>query len=199
MTQAQFGVRPDQADAWSTEAGPDGAGGDAPRLSAFLVVDLAETSAVLEQLGEGRVEASRTAYLTLLRNAIAAQHGRELSRRVDRLLVAFDTPSEAVACAVAVQRACERHNRRRIDRLDVRAGIQLGEVYESAVVSERGDVVAGPAIQAGGLCDAAAGNQALVSDLVSVLASAEGAFGFERVGLLDIVGSREPMTAFEVS
>ena len=121
-----------------------------------------------------------------MRNVVAAHYGRERSRRADRVLVAFDAPSDAVACAVAVARAAERHNRRRTDRLDVRIGIQLGEADESAAVSEQGDYIARPVTQAGQLCDAAVGGQVLVSDLVSVLAHSDDSFGFERAGLLDV-------------
>ena len=167
-------------------------------LVTCLVVDLAESSAVLEQLGEGRVEASRNAYLTLLRNAVGARRGRELSRRGDRVLVAFDVPTDAVGCAVAVLRAAERHSRRQAGRLDLRIGIQLGEANEAAMTSERGEFIARPAIGAGQLCDAAAGGQILVSGLVSALTHAEASFRFERSSLLDVPGSIDPMPTFEV-
>ena len=174
---------------------PDGAF----QLLTCLVVDLAESSAVLERLGEGRVEASRDAYLTLLQNAVAARHGHELSRHDDRVLVAFDVPTEAVSCAVAMVRAAERHSRRAAGRLDLRIGIQLGEADESAMASDRGELLARPAIQAGQLCDAAAGGQILVSGLVSVLTRTDPSFRFERTGLLEVSGTSEPLPTFEVT
>ena len=85
---------------------------------------------MLASLGEGRRDAGRAAHLALLRNAVAANRGREVHRRGDRALVVFDVPSDAVACAVAVQRAAERHNKRGLDRLDLRIGIQFGEASE---------------------------------------------------------------------
>ena len=172
---------------------------EAFRLVTCLVVDLAESSAVLERLGEGRVEASRRAYLTLLHNAIGARHGRKSSRHGDRVLVAFDAPTDAVACAVAVVRAAERYSRRQAGRLDLRIGIQLGEADESAMTSERGEFIARPAIQAGQLCDAAVGGQILVSDLVSALTHADASFRLEPAGLLDVAGTNDPLPTFEVA
>ena len=135
-----------------------------------MAVDLAESSTTLERLGEGRGGTSQSAYLTLLRNAIGAHHGRELLRQDDRVLAAFDTPSAAVASAVAIVRASERRNRRRSDRLDPRIGVHLGEAAEAVALSDRGDYTARPATQAQQLCEAASGGQILVSDLVSALA-----------------------------
>jgi class 3 adenylate cyclase len=170
----------------------------APQLVTFLAIDLAESSTVLASLGEDRVEGSRVAYLTLLRNAIAAHRGREILRNGDRMLIAFDIPSDAVGCAVAVHRASERQNRRWSGRLDVRIGIHVGEAIESAAVSDRGDFVAHPAIQARQLCDAALGGQILVSDLVSALARREASYTFERAGLVELEGFADPVPTFEI-
>jgi len=123
---------------------------------------------------------------------------REVVRDGDRVLVIFDVPSDAVACAVAVQRACERHNRRASDRLDVRIGIQLGEASHATLASAHPDDLPGPAVQAKKLCDAAAGGQILVSDLVATLARSEASRGFVRAGLLELPGLPEPVATFEV-
>ncbi len=110
----------------------------------------------------------------------------------------FDVPSDAVACAVAVQRAAERHNERGLDRLDLRIGIQFGEASESTAVSENGDYLAPPAIQARQLCDAAQGGQILVSDVVSFIARSEASHTFERAGLIQVDGAVTPWPTFEV-
>ena len=198
MTQRQVRIPLGHADAGQRRPQAAGSLGPAPRLVAFLAVDLAESSAVLDSLGERRVDSSRTVYLTLLRNAVVAHRGSELQRQDDGALIAFDTPSDAVACAVAVLRATQRHNQTRADRLDVRMGIHVGEAAEPAVISASGAVVAQPAIEARQLCDSAIGGQILVSDLVSALARSEADFTFERAGLMDLPGATEPVSTFEV-
>ena len=197
MTQVQGPSQLGLAD--GPEPGATTAGRSLLVVATFLAIDLAESSAVLDRLGEGRVESARAAYLTLLRNAVAAHHGRELWRRGDGVLAVFDVPSDAVACAVAVLRAAERHNKRGRDRLDVRIGIQLGEADVASAVSDHGDYAARPAIQARQLCDAAAGGQVLVSDAISVLAGSEASHTFERVGLLTLDGVADPVPTFEVA
>ena len=62
----------------------------ASQIVTFLAIDLVESNAVLTRLGEGRAQTSRAAYVTLLRNALGAHHGRELLRQAERVLAAFD-------------------------------------------------------------------------------------------------------------
>ena len=171
---------------------------NASQVVTLLAIDLAESSTVLASLGEDRLEGSRAAYLTLLRNGIAAHRGREILRDGDRMLIAFDTPSEAVGCAVTVLRASERQSRRWSNRLDVRIGIHVGEAVEAAAVSDRGDYVARPAIQARRLCDAALGGQILVSDLVSALSRSDASYTFERAGLVELEGFADPVPTYEI-
>ena len=163
-----------------------------------MVVDLAESDAVLVELGEGRVETSRTAYLAFLHNAVTTHRGRELLRKDGQALVAFATPSAALACAVSVQRAAERHNRTHDDRLDPRIGIQLGEATDPISATDHGEYVAQPAIQARQLCEAALGGHIIVSDLVSALARPDASITFERAGLIDLAGTTDPVATFEV-
>ncbi len=198
MTQRQPSSRRGQADVRQTRTGSAASGRRAPRLATFMVVDLAGSDAVLAGLGEGRAEASRPAYVTLLRNAVAAHEGSELVLLDDRALVAFATPSSAVASAVSIQRAAERHNRSHDDRLDPRIGIQLGEATEPVFASGGGEYVAQPAIQARQLCEAALAGHILVSEWVSALARPEPSLSFERAGLIDLSGAPEPVPTFEV-
>jgi hypothetical protein len=48
----------------------------------------------------------------VLRGAISEHAGTEVKNLGDRLMVAFGAASDAVACAVAIQQAVDRHNRR---------------------------------------------------------------------------------------
>ena len=198
MTQRQFRARSSEAAARSTDQRPVADGRRAPRLTTFMVVDLAGAEAILAELGERRVETSRAAYLALLRNAITTHRGRELLRQDDRALVAFATPSLSVACAVSIQQAAERHNRTHADRLDPRIGIQLGEATEPNAVSDQGEYIARPAIQARQLCQGTLGGHILVSDLVSALARPDTVVTFERAGLIDLTGAADPVATFEV-
>jgi tetratricopeptide (TPR) repeat protein len=109
----------------------------------------------------------------------------------------FDSPSDAVACAAAIQRAAERHNRNGGDRLDVRIGVQVGEDVGGDDSLAHG-APRGAELEANRLCDAALGGQILVSGLVYALAAPHGARLFQPMGLLELRGAPEPMQCFEV-
>src|SRR5262245_38340047 len=168
------------------------------RLLTFLATDLVESTRMLSDLGESRAASLHHAYLEVVRRAIAASGGREATSFGDGVTAAFDGPSEAVGCAVAMQRAFHRHNGAAAERLDVRIGIAVGEVAGGPEELERDGVPGGPAVRARRLCDASLGGQILVSNLVAVLAGPRSRHGITPVGLLQLQGFAEPMAAFEV-
>ena len=168
------------------------------RVVSFLATDLVGSTEVLDRLGESRAEVDRRSYFRLLREATAAAGGRELMTLDDGVLVAFDCPSDAVGCAVAMQRAFARHNARAAERLDVRIGVQVGEVSAGEEQHLHLDYLCRPAIEAWRLCDAALGGQILVSDVMRALAAPHSAASFNPVGLLELPGSAEPLSAAEV-
>ena len=84
----------------------------------------------------------------------------------DGLMVAFTSLSRALACAVAMQQAIERHNRRvDTDALSVRIGLSTGEVTE-----EDDDYFGDPVIEAARLCALALGGQILATEMVKAIA-----------------------------
>jgi tetratricopeptide (TPR) repeat protein len=165
------------------------------RLAAFLCAEFAEASETLARLGEARADEVKRTASRLLRERMAAAGGDDVRPLPDGFVAAFPTASKAVACAVALQRACERHNARTAEPLHLRVGIQVGE----AAAGAGGDDAAKPgaAAQARELCRAAGGGQILVSGLVHALAARGGRFRFERTGLLPLEGDDEPTPTFE--
>jgi tetratricopeptide (TPR) repeat protein len=114
----------------------------------------------------------------------------------DGLMVAFESPSDAVAAAVAMQRSVDLRNRRGGQPLAVRIGIQVGETIEGD--EPEPDYLGSPVVQAKRLCDAADGGQILVSEVVGALAGARSPHGFHPVGPLQLKGWPEPIGAVEV-
>src|SRR5207302_436643 len=109
-------------------------------------------------------EALRHTHFTLLRGAIESTGGIEVKNLGDGLMVVFASPSRAVTCAVAMQQAIDRHNRRTPLPLAVRIGIGTGEV-----TAEDGDYFGDPVVEAARLCAKAQGHQILASELVARL------------------------------
>jgi class 3 adenylate cyclase/tetratricopeptide (TPR) repeat protein len=167
------------------------------RVLTFLFVDLVESTEILDRLGESRAEIALRSYSEILAAATTAAGGH-LMKLGEGALVTFEGPSDAVGCAIAIQRACARHNRRAPERLDVRMGLQAGEAADAEQPAARGEQFGAPALEAERLCEVALGGQILVSSLVQALAAPRCACSFSPVGLLELRGLPMPIAASEV-
>jgi class 3 adenylate cyclase/DNA-binding CsgD family transcriptional regulator len=160
----------------------------------FLFTDLVGSTELLERLGDDAAESLRRTHFRILREAVTAAGGHEVKNLGDGLMVAFESAVAAVDCAVAIQRAVERHNRGHpARRLDVRVGLHVGEP-----IRDEDDYFGHTVVVAKRLCDAAVGGQILASDLVRGLVGSRSRLHFESVGPLALKGLAEPLPAHEV-
>jgi CheY-like chemotaxis protein len=108
-------------------------------------------------------------------------------------MAAFESVSDGLACAVTMQRAVTRRNRKDHDcSLAMRVGLSAGETQYA-----EGDYFGPPVIEASRLCDAARPGTIYVSDIARVLAGA-GIHRFEPVGELELKGLASPVLAWQV-
>ena len=108
------------------EAIRTGAGGAAERkLAAILFSDIVGFTAMMAE-NEAATLRIVEADERLHRTALAAHRGRLLKRLGDGMLASFDSASDAVGAARAIQRAAREDG-----RFQVRIGIHLGEITES--------------------------------------------------------------------
>jgi class 3 adenylate cyclase len=71
------------------------------------------------------------AHEELVRGALGRHEGREEKFLGDGFMVLFSSARQALACAVAIQRGVERHNREHADRgFKLRIGLSAGEVLQ---------------------------------------------------------------------
>jgi class 3 adenylate cyclase/DNA-binding CsgD family transcriptional regulator len=160
----------------------------------FLFTDLVGSTELLERLGDDAAETLRRSHFRILREAVTAAGGQEVKNLGDGLMVAFESAVGAVDCAVAIQRAVERHNRSHPGRrLDVRVGLHVGEP-----IRDEDDYFGHTVVVAKRLCDAAAGGQILASELVRGLVGSRSRFRFEPAGPLELKGLTEPLAAHAV-
>lgn len=158
-----------------------------------MFTDLVGSTALSSSLPPGEAEALRRTHLGLLREAVASTGGVEVKNLGDGLMVAFASPSGALGCAVAMQRAIERHNRRGGPSLAVRIGISGGEVTE-----DDGDYFGDPVVEAARLCASAEGDQILVARAVRVMAGRNAPAAMVEVGDLDLKGLPDPVPTAEL-
>jgi class 3 adenylate cyclase len=164
-----------------------------PIATTVLFTDLVGSTDLASRLGPSATEELRLAHFALLRGAISATGGTEVKNLGDGLMVAFSSPSRAVACGVAMQQAIERHNRREPTQLHVRIGIATGECNEDG-----GDYFGEPVVEAARLCGVCEGGHILVTDLVRMLIGRHAVNSFTTRGRMELKGLPAPVEVAEV-
>jgi class 3 adenylate cyclase len=91
----------------------------------FLCTDIEGSTRLLQELGEGYLTVL-SAHRRLLRAAFEAWGGREIDAQGDSFFVAFQRPPDAVAAAVAAQRALASHPGPEGAAARVRMGLHTG-------------------------------------------------------------------------
>jgi class 3 adenylate cyclase len=162
-------------------------------LATILVTDLVGSTHLATTVGPMQADQLRDEHFALLREAIGASGGREFKNTGDGLMVAFNSASAAVRCAMSMQQLFERRYRRAERQLHVRIGLGAGE---STV--QDGDYFGMPSIEAARLCDQAGTDGILVSPAVRMLAGRLDEVSFESVGELELKGFSESIEAFAV-
>ena len=162
-------------------------------LATILVTDLVGSTRLATSVGPKRADELRDEHFDVLREAIRASGGHEFKDTGDGLMVAFNSASAAVRCAVTMQQLIERRYRRAEQKLQVRIGLGAGE----STVRD-GNYFGMPSIEAARLCAKAPEAGILVSPAVRMLATRLDGIGFDSVGELELKGFRDPVEAFAV-
>jgi class 3 adenylate cyclase len=101
----------------------------------------------------------------LIRQCLAAHQGTEVTHTGDGIEASFSAASNAVECAVAIQRAFAGHNREHpTDTIEVRIGLNAGEP-----IATEGRLFGAAVHAAFAICARAGPRQIVVSHVVSQL------------------------------
>jgi class 3 adenylate cyclase len=159
-----------------------------------IFTDLVGSTEQASRLGPRGADDLRATHFGLLRNVVAQTGGVEVKNLGDGLMVVFTSLSRALACAVGMQQAVERHNRRG-DResLSIRVGISTGET-----TVDEDDYFGEAVIEASRLCAIASGGQILATELVKIMAGRHATQEFVPVGELELQGLPERVLVVEV-
>jgi class 3 adenylate cyclase/pimeloyl-ACP methyl ester carboxylesterase len=161
----------------------------------ILFTDLERSTEVRRRLGDDKAQALWRSHLGMLRKSVAAHDGREVKTRGDGVMVIFGSARDALACAVAMQRAVHRHNDQEEEshRQQMRVGLDVGDASH-----EENDYFGMPVVVAERLCGKADGGQILVSDRVRSVVGSLGGYTFGDAETHSLKGVGEPLTARKV-
>jgi class 3 adenylate cyclase/tetratricopeptide (TPR) repeat protein len=158
-----------------------------------LITDLVGSTGLESRIGPGAADELREEHFALLRSSIEPSGGRELKNTGDGLIVVFDSASQAVSCAMAMQQRFERRNRDSEKQLSIKVGISLGDATASD-----GDYFGVPVIEAARLCERAQGGKILAKEIVAHLGGGRAEGSFNSVGELELKGLPEAVPTVEV-
>jgi class 3 adenylate cyclase len=146
-----------------------------------------------EALGDDAGMALLGVHNTIVRDALAAEDGREVKHTGDGIMASFVSAVAAVRCATRVQRALAKHREEHIEHpLKVRIGATAGEPIE------REHDLFGATVQlAARLCSHAQPDQILVSNVVAELCLGK-ALLFRDLGDVFLKGFNRPIRVHAV-
>ena len=111
-------------------------------LKTFMFSDIVSSTNLVEALGDEAWETMLRWHNTALREVFAAHGGEEISTTGDGFFVSFDSPEQAVAAAIAIQRRLADHRQKQGFAPQVRIGLhasdaqQVGENFRGKGVHE---------------------------------------------------------------
>jgi class 3 adenylate cyclase len=161
-------------------------GKEAPRRveKTFMFTDIERSTNLVEALGDEAWQALLRWHDETLRSQFAEHKGDEVVATGDGFFVGFDSPDEALACAVAIQRRLDEHRRIHGFAPKVRIGVhatgatQLGRNYSGKGVHEASRIA--------GLADG--------SEIVASEQTAAGSrFPFSEPQTVTLRGTSEPV------
>lgn len=138
---------------------------EAPIDSAFRAImftDLKDSTLMTTMFGDTKSLHLLHIHNVLTRKALREHQGNEVKHTGDGVMASFVSVSDAVRCAVAIQKAFEIHNQTHPDKsLYLRIGLSAGEPIE-----EHGDLFGNAVQLAARLCSKAEPRQILVANIV---------------------------------
>lgn len=157
-----------------------------------MFTDMKDSTAITTRLGDTRaLELFRT-HNHITRDALKTHCGREIQHTGDGFMISFTSASQAVECAITIQRSYAAHSKRHPDtKINVRIGICAGEPVEE---DQR---LFGSTVQlTSRICDKAEPDQILVAPVIRDLCIGKQ-FSFEDRGEFALKGFDQPFRIFE--
>jgi class 3 adenylate cyclase len=176
---------------------PEGAAGEPIREAGFRAImftDMANSTQITNTLGDAKAQSVLAKHHEIVRQALLAHEGREVDRAGDGFLTCFASVSQAVACAVTVQRAFRTYNLSGVGPVEIqlRIGLGAGEPLTD------GDALFGSTVNlTARICACADPGQILAARVIPELCAGK-LFTFRRSGEVNLKGFPDPVELHEV-
>ena len=168
--------------------------GGGPSVVTFLFTDLVGSTELTDSLGDEGAQEILRIHNAVVRTEVGRHAGSEVKTMGDGFMIAFRSPTSALACAVAIQRAIAQHNHEQPARgFMVRMGLNAGEA-----IQEEADFFGATVIVAARIAALADGGEILTSEAVKQLGQGTRGIEYEFKGEFQLKGLREPHRVYQV-
>jgi class 3 adenylate cyclase len=160
----------------------------------IMFTDMKDSTAITSRLGDARALKLFRTHNAITRNMLSQYQGREIQHTGDGFFISFNSASNAVACAIGIQRAIAVHNESHPDTppINVRIGICAGEPVEED------NRLFGSTVQlTSRICNQAEPDQILVAPVIRDLCLGKQ-FVFDDRGEAKLKGFKEALKIYEV-
>ena len=169
--------------------------GDGPSVVTFLFTGLVGSAELTDSMGDEGAQEILRIHNSVVRTEVGRHAGSEVKAMGDGFMIAFRSPTSALACAVAIQRAIARHNQEQPTReFMVRMGLNAGEA-----IQEEADFFGAAVIVAARIAAMAQGGEVLTSEAVKHLGLGVRGVEYEFKGEFQLKGFREPYRIYQVT
>lgn len=139
-------------------------------LRILLVSDIVASGDLIRRSGDARAHELFRMHNAMIRRCLAAHSGREIAHTGDGIEAAFQSASDAVDCAIAIQQVFAAHNRSRpAEAIHVRIGVNAGEA-----ITTEGRLFGTTVHATFGVCARAQPGEILVAEVVHQLVTGKG-------------------------
>jgi adenylate cyclase len=158
-----------------------------------MFTDLVGSTKMTQELGDlGAQQVVRT-HNAIVRNALAAYHGREVKHTGDGIMAVFSNAANAVASTMVIQQELAKHNGTQGSLpVKVRIGLNAG-----AAVQEEDDFFGTTVQLSARVCDKADAEQIFITKTVRDLVTGHS-IQFREAGNFDMKGIEKPVPVYEV-
>jgi class 3 adenylate cyclase/pimeloyl-ACP methyl ester carboxylesterase len=161
-------------------------------LVTILFTDVEGSTELTQRLGDVRARELFREHERITREALAAHGGSEVKSMGDGFMASFVSATQALECAIAMERAFAAHNEASDSQLNIRIGLNTGEP-----IAEEEDLFGTAVITAARIAGQAKGGEILASNVVRELVAGRG-FAFADRGEMVLRGFDDPVRVFEL-